>query len=109
MQLWQSGALEAVVSEFLFSELVRVLPRMNARRNWRAQEQRDYVELMRFLCEVVKPAVIESVRDKYDIPVLGTLIAVQAEYLITGDKDLLVFADRYPVVTPEQFLARHGD
>ena len=108
MQLWQSGALEAVVSEFLLSEIARVLPRMNARLNWSVQEQQDYVEMMRILCDVVEPAATDAVRDKNDNLVLGTLIAAGAEYLITGDKDFLVLADRYPVVTPAQFLQRHG-
>jgi predicted nucleic acid-binding protein len=40
--------------------------------------------------------------------VLGTLLASEAQYLITGDKDLLALADRYPIVTPAQFWARHG-
>ena len=107
MQLWQSGALEAVVSEFLLGEIARVLPRMNTRLNWSVQVQQDYVEMMRILCDVVEPAATDAVRDKNDNPILGTLIAAGAEYLITGDKDLLVLADRYPVVTPAQFLKRH--
>ena len=107
IQLWQSGALEAVVSEFLLGEIARVLPRMNTRLNWSVQEQQDYVEMMRILCDVVEPAATDAVRDKNDNPILGTLIAAGAEYLITGDKDLLVLADRHPVVTPAQFLKRH--
>ena len=107
IQMWQSGALEAVVSEFLLSEITRVLPRMDTRLNWSAQVQQDYVEMMHILCDVVEPAATDAVRDKNDNPILGTLIAAGAEYLITGDKDLLVLADRYPVVTPAQFLKRH--
>jgi len=40
--------------------------------------------------------------------VLATLRASGADYLITGDKDLLALADRYPIVTPAAFWARHG-
>jgi predicted nucleic acid-binding protein len=44
--------------------------------------------------------------------VLGTLLAARqlagADYLITGDKDLLVLAGRYPIVTPAEFWAAHG-
>lgn len=43
---------------------------------------------------------------------LATLLAALAEsgadYLITGDKDLLALADRYPIVTPAQFWAAHA-
>ncbi|AJG21111.1 hypothetical protein RR42_m3751 [Cupriavidus basilensis] len=39
---------------------------------------------------------------------LATLRVAQAQYLITGDKDLLALAQRYPIVTPATFWARHG-
>jgi len=32
--------------------------------------------------------------------VLGTLRAAKADYLVTGDKDLLALAEWYPIVTP---------
>jgi len=31
-----------------------------------------------------------------------------ADHLITGDKDLLALAGRYPIVTPARFSAAHG-
>jgi len=42
------------------------------------------------------------------LPVLQTLQASKADYLITGDKDLLALADRYSIVTPAEFWSRHG-
>jgi len=39
---------------------------------------------------------------------LGTFLAAQADYLITGDKDLLVLKDRYAIVRPAEFWHRHG-
>jgi predicted nucleic acid-binding protein len=47
-------------------------------------------------------------RDTADKAVLGTLLAAQADYLISGDKDLLALAGRYPIVTPLAFWERHG-
>jgi predicted nucleic acid-binding protein len=53
-----------------------------------------------------------ELRDADDQPVLGTLLAARqlagADYLITGDKDLLALAGRYPIVTPAGFWATHG-
>ena len=49
-----------------------------------------------------------SARDAKDSPVLGTLLAAQADYLITGDKDLLALKDRYVIVSPAEFWNRHG-
>jgi putative PIN family toxin of toxin-antitoxin system len=50
----------------------------------------------------------ETLRDAADQPVLLTLLAAQADYLITGDKDLLALAGQYPILTPAEFWARHG-
>jgi len=58
------------------------------------------------------PVTDVECRDKEDLPVLGAADAGHADYLITGDKDLLVL-ERYkniPIVTPRQFweLLRAG-
>ena len=54
----------------------------------------------------------QLLRDANDLPVLGTLLAaiqsVDVHYLITGDKDLLVLSDRYPIISPADFWAKHG-
>jgi putative PIN family toxin of toxin-antitoxin system len=62
------------------------------------------------LAEIVVPStvLIPELRDPADQPVLGTLIASGAAYLITGDKDLLALAKKYPIVTPAEFWERHG-
>jgi predicted nucleic acid-binding protein len=57
----------------------------------------------------VGPEGNESLRDEADQLVLGTLRAAKAEYLVTGDKDLLALAGRYPIITPAAFWERHGN
>jgi predicted nucleic acid-binding protein len=41
-------------------------------------------------------------------PILGTLLASKADYLITGDRDLLALAQYYPILAPASFWDRHG-
>jgi predicted nucleic acid-binding protein len=48
-----------------------------------------------------------SLCDAADQQLLGTLGLSRANYLITGDNDLLVVAEKYPIVTPALFWARH--
>jgi predicted nucleic acid-binding protein len=61
--------------------------------------------------EVIEPLpdLEPDLRDFDDQPVLGTLLAAlkssRATYLITGDKDLLAIAERYPIVAPAAFWA----
>ncbi len=57
---------------------------------------------------VPSTVAVPELRDDADQPVLGTLIAAGAAYLITGDKDLLALAGKYPIVTPAEFWERHG-
>ena len=63
-----------------------------------------------FLADIVEPEGAHDVnlRDPADQPVLLTLLAAKADYLVTGDKDLLVLASQYPILTPSEFWTRHG-
>jgi putative PIN family toxin of toxin-antitoxin system len=109
LEAWRVGGLSLVLSRYILEEMVRVLPRLE-RVKLSPAEVRDLADGFLFLAEIVEPAgeVDESLRDRADGPVLQTLQAAKADYLISGDKDLLALADRYPIVTPAEFWARHG-
>jgi putative PIN family toxin of toxin-antitoxin system len=106
---WRNGGLEVVLSRFILDEFANVLPRLS-RMKLSAAEIRDLVDSLMFLADVVEPDGEQdlTLRDPADQQVLGTLRASRADYLITGDKDLLVLAGTYPIVTPATFWARHG-
>ncbi|HSW17238.1 MAG TPA: putative toxin-antitoxin system toxin component, PIN family [Ramlibacter sp.] len=106
---WRQGGLEVVLSRYILDELVRVLPRL-PRVRMTPTEIRDLADSFMFLSDVVEPAGAqdENLRDPADQPVLLTLVAAKADYLVTGDKDLLALASQYPIVTPAAFWARHG-
>ncbi len=55
-----------------------------------------------FLADIVEPVAEpdKTLRDRTDWPILGTLRAAHADYLIIGDKDLLSLAERYPIISP---------
>jgi uncharacterized protein len=104
----RGGGLDVVLSRYILDETRRVLPRMTQLR-LSSEEIRDLVDALMFLADIVEPdGWDESLRDPADQQVLGTLLASKADYLITGDKDLLVLAERYSIVTPALFWERHG-
>lgn len=109
LSAWQRGGLSVVLSRYILDETCAVLPRL-ARVSLSADEIRDLADSFLFMAEVVEPSTASDValRDKADGPVLGTLLAAGADYLITGDRDLLALAERYPIVTPAVFWERHG-
>lgn len=66
-------------------------------------------EIARYLrqhCQVIKPEEIdiEQCRDPQDLPILGTAVSAHADYLVSGDKDLLVLKvfQTIPIVSPRQ-------
>ena len=114
MSAWRLGSLEVVLSDFILDELRRVLPRLSHRHGLTSAEIDDLLDILSIQAEVLEPHVPdeELLRDVNDLPVLGTLLAAvqvgSVNYLITGDKDLLVLGDRYPVISPADFWTRHG-
>lgn len=109
VEAWQAGAIRVVVSQFILEELVRILPRLKS-KTYSAAAAREFADDLPVATEIVEPVIVPAgeVRDPVDAPILGTLIAAQAHYLITGDKDLLALAGQYPILTPAAFWERHG-
>jgi len=133
LRAWQEGAVGLVLSRFILDEMVCVLPRLK-RVALTAAEIEDLADSFLFMAEVVEPAPVgrgqgsgvrgqegerpssassgaaneAALRDRADEAVLGTLVAAKADYLITGDKDLLTLGGRYPILTPAGFWERHG-
>ena len=56
-------------------------------------------------CETIEvpepPPTVPACRDPFDVPFLQLAVAGKADMLVTGDRDLLVLADRFacPIVT----------
>jgi uncharacterized protein len=107
--LWRQGGLDVALSRYILDETARVLPRL-IRIRLSPGEIRDVVDSLLFLADIVEPHAEPEIglRDAADQQVLATLRASQADYLITGDKDLLALADKYPIMKPAAFWARHG-
>jgi putative PIN family toxin of toxin-antitoxin system len=114
MAAWRHGSIDVLISIYILDELRRVLPRLAQRHGLTLTEIDDLVDALSIQAEIIEPLAIldANLRDIADQPVLGTLLAALktsgADYLITGDKDLLVLAESYPVITPSQFWAAHG-
>jgi putative PIN family toxin of toxin-antitoxin system len=102
----RDGQFELVISELLLAELERTLayPKLRKRippekaaafSNW----VRDHGTLAE---DRTSPPPIGS-RDPGDDYLLALAIERRA-YLVTGDQDLLVVSDHFPILTPRQFL-----
>jgi len=111
---WRHGSVDVLLSPFILDELRRVLPRLASRHGLSVSEIDDLIDILAIQAEVIEPEPVSDaeLRDANDLPVLATLLAALtaalADYLITGDKDLLALAERFPVITPAAFWERHG-
>jgi uncharacterized protein len=105
---WQDNLFVPLVSKVTMTELLRVLAYPKFRLTLDEQEDllADYV----LFCETVLiPDVVPEVpncRDPFDVPFLVLAIAGQADYLVTGDQDLLCLQDQFDnlIVTVDEFL-----
>jgi putative PIN family toxin of toxin-antitoxin system len=111
---WRHGSVDVLLSSYILDELRRALPRLAHRHGLTSVEIDDLVDALSIQAEVIEPlpGLEPDLRDFDDQPVLGTLLAALktsgANYLITGDKDLLAMAERYPIVAPARFWATHA-
>jgi len=111
---WRHGSIDVLLSTFIVDELGRVMPRLSHRHGLTTGEIDDLLDLLCIQAEMIEPTDTDErkLKDTNDLPVLGTLIAgIQShavDYLITGDKDLLVLSDDYPILSPGQFWSKHG-
>ena len=108
---WDQGSIRVVLSHHILGELARILPRFDYKLHWKPAEYANLIDILTLRAELVEPETLgpKAARDPDDIPVLGTLLASRADYLITGDDDLLTLADQYPtIISPADFWRMHG-
>ncbi len=105
---WQASRFQPLVSTSTVAELLRVLeyPKFKLSSTEREELLADYLPW----CETVKipdpPPATPTCRDPCDQPFLQLAIAGKAQFLITGDADLLDLAEAFsqPIVTAAQFF-----
>ena len=106
--MWQDERFVPLVSKVTTTELIRVLAYPKFRLT--AIEQEDLLADYLLFCDVVTmPEVLPEVpdcRDPFDVPFLVLAIVGRADYLVTGDRDLLSLKDEFscPILTADEFL-----
>ena len=110
---WRNDAFELVISDFVIDELVRTAARLAKRLQQRPEAVEDFLDTMRLRSHLLRldddmlaRATASGLRDPNDVPILAMLIGSQADFLVTGDADLLALAAAYPIVSPSAFEAR---
>ncbi len=106
----ETGLFELVVSPLLLSELRNVLlrPYLQNRLGWADDQIWDFVSGLREIGQLVEPVQqLHVLMDEADNRFLEAGVAGEAEYIVTGDAQLLALAkyEGIQIVTPAQFVA----
>ncbi len=105
---WQDDRFTPLISKATTTELIRVLAYPKFKLT--PTEQEDLLSDYILFCEAVAMPnllpVIPECRDPFDVPFLLLAVVSQADYLVTGDRDLLSLKDNFscPIITAEDFL-----
>lgn len=104
------GNLELLLSTALREELANVLQYPKIRKRLLAQriDSAHFLELLPFFTTDVPlgEVSVPKPRDADDWIVLATLVAGQGDWLVSGDQDLLVLSDQFPILSPASFVER---
>jgi putative PIN family toxin of toxin-antitoxin system len=104
----REGLFELVISEMLLAELTRALGYPKLRKRIPAEKAAAFINWLRDHGSLaVDPEVPPPVgsRDPDDDYLLALAINQRA-YLVTGDQDLLVLGDDFPILTPALFTIK---
>lgn len=109
-ECWQKGGLLPLISRETASELLRVLAYPKFRLTT-AEQQALLAEYLPRCEAVLRPAPTRGLprcRDLHDRPFLALAVAGRADFLVSGDDDLLAIAANFaiPIVTPSQLRKR---
>lgn len=111
-EVWQRGRVVPLVSKVTVAELIRVLayPKFRLSAEEREELLADYLPHCTAVRIPQPPPKTPACRDPFDRPFLELAAAGKADYLVTGDRDLLGLAGRFvcPVVTAQELLSLLG-
>ena len=104
---WQQSRCHPLVSNVTIAELIRVLnyPKFKLTQEDQQELLADYLPHCAVVTIPVRLPKTPPCRDPFDVPFLELAIAGKADYLVTGDKDMLslTLGAKCSIVTAEQF------
>ncbi len=105
---WQNKLFMPLAYKATITELIRVLAYPKFQLTTAEQEDllSDYLPFCETVLMPQLPPTIPDCRDPMDVPFLVLALVAQADYLVTGDLDLLCLADQFfcPILKADQFF-----
>jgi putative PIN family toxin of toxin-antitoxin system len=100
---------ELCLSKSMIEEIERVLfyPKIRKRLKLTDSEIKNYCSLLSFSAKFfeIKHIRAKVPKDRKDDHILATFLASEADYLITGDDDLLCLSGQYQIISLKDFVS----
>ena len=107
---WQANTFAPLVSAATTEELIRVLsyPKFKLSVADRDELLADYLPYCTTVKNPLKAPKVPSCRDPWDLPFLQLAAHTRADFLVTGDRDLLDIREktRFAIVSAEAFMSK---
>lgn len=107
---WRQARFELALSFEQLAEIARVLtyPKIQKILSWETERIEHFLKQIYLRAEVIEIAGIEAKvpADPDDTPILAGFIGAKADYLVTGDSDLLALRGKFPILTPAEFAQK---
>jgi len=107
---WREAQFDVVSSLSQLEEIGRVLgyPKIRKVLKWSPETIERFLEQLLLRVELAELGefVDEQLRDASDAPILASLVVSKADFLVTGDGDLLALRERFSIVTPAELAAK---
>ena len=108
-EAWQDGRVEPLISKATLDELIRVLayPKFKLVTEEQHELLADYLPYCRTVTIPARPPRTPACRDPWDVPFMQLAIVGKADYIVTGDQDVLDVKSKRlcPIVTMQAFVA----
>lgn len=105
---WQRTHCQPLLSNVTAAELLRVLAYPKFKLTAAVQQEllADYLPYCTPVRMPAKSPKTPDCRDPFDLPFLQLAVVGKAEYLVTGDQDLLSLPGKFvcPIITADQFM-----
>lgn len=105
---WQGTQCQPLVSSVTATELIRVLAYPKFKLS-AADQQELLADYLPYCTTVRMPSKLPETpdcRDKFDLPFLQLAVTGKADFLVSGDRDLLSLAGQFvcPIINADQFM-----
>ena len=105
---WQGTHCQPLVLSVTAAEPMPVLayPKFKLSAEYQQELLADYLPYCTTVKMPAKPPVTPDCRDPFDLPFLQLAVVGKADYLVSGDQDLLSLAGQFvcPIITADQFM-----